>query len=1782
MVLVKGLIFVLLGTLQLSCQSKLEVETSTAQEGAEADSDDKPDIAKVVEEVKRTVGTQIPEDGKVTAGATVALSFTSPGPIDGFDVYYAVGTNGEVDCSAEDFTDGGRWKKITTSSLRNLSTVDNKLTFDWQLPEETGALKICTALQTKDSYGNSTIVRAAGPRNLEVIAAPIENTPPTIALTAPAATGANVTATSIFNVTFTAEDVEDEASISLYNHTLTTGCEDDPATNGWTLLSDTLKEGTDTSYDFDTTGLDSTEQYFCAMIDDGTNDKVYAVSSGSLAIAPYGVPTLAITGPASGSQVGEAASVGIVYDAADVDDDATVDLFYRLASDTGCDAANISDWTSIATGLAEGSAVTHSWTVPTAPGTYHICGRITGDDQTFYVAAPASVAVNDAPTLAFTEPMDSDDSVLDGLSFAATFTAADSDSVATIDLFYRKGSSVGCDAAGIGDWISLATALAESATTHSFAAPDGAGSYSFCGRIQDGVNAPVYVLSDALTVAANAAPALAINEPADNNDIVAEGANFNVTYTGTDTDSVATVDLFYRLGSTADCNASGISNWTSIATGLAEGSNAIQAWTPPTVAGSYYVCGRITDEKQAIYQVSTSAVEINAAGSFTFTEPMGNDDSIIDGVAFNLGFTGSDADSVATIDLFYRKGSNASCDAADIGNWTSVATNLAESATAQSFTPPDADGSYYLCGRIKDGVNADTYNISEALAVTVNAAPTLTIDEPTGSDDTIVESASFDVVYTAADSDSTATVDLFTRFGSNAGCDATGISNWVSLASGLVEGTSATQTWTGSATAGAYHICGRTTDEKQTVYASGSSPVVVNDAPTITINSPGSSNITAVQGEAFSITFTATDSDDDATIDLYYKTLTGSCSGDPASNGWTAIATGLSEDSASSYSWDTSGLGLESYYFCARISDGTNANLYNETSGSLNLTLPFRGGVRQVAVGFDHTCALLDDFNVKCWGDGSFGKLGYGNTTDRGASAGTMEANLPTVDLGTGRTARKVTVGDSFSCALLDDASIKCWGKNDYGQLGRSGGGSAIGDQPGEMGNNLLIVPLGSGISPIDLVSGRYHSCALLNNNKIKCWGGNDFGQLGLGDSSTRGGSFGGMGDSLPFVDLGNGETVLKLVATSANHTCALLSNHQVKCWGSNTLGQLGIGNTNNRGDNSNEMGTNLAFVDLGSDRHALDVTVGGGQTCALLDNHQVKCWGWGAFGIAGQGDTDNKGDNSSEMGDNLSYINLGFNRTARKVVSLGLGNCAILDDNSLKCWGHNKHGQLGLGDDTHKGDEPNEMGNNLPAVDLGTGNKAVAVSGGQRHTCAILHDSSLKCWGLNYSGVLGLENSNSYGHAPNTMGDNLPHVKLGTGQMVSKIFTGISHNSCALINGTGLKCWGYNNKGQLGRGDTVQIGNGANDMGANLASIDLGTDRYATDVGIGYSFMCALLDNSSVRCWGQNNKGQLGLGDTDDRGDDSGEMGDNLPAVDLGTGRTAIGIAVGGSHACAMLDDGNVKCWGENGDGELGIGDTADRGNSSGEMGDNLPTIDFGIGRKVTSLYAYQYHTCAILDNSDMKCWGSGSQGKLGQGATTDIGTSSSQMGDNLTAINLGSNKTAVQVAQGQSHTCAMLQDRSIKCWGNGNSGQLGYENGDSQRTSSEINSLSTVNYGSSGRALKIAAGFSNSCVLLTSGEVKCWGYGSYGTAGQGHNNDIGDNSGEMGSSLGTADLGSGLRAVDLVSAGGKVCALLDDNSVKCWGAGGSGLGHAGQTSGIIGNGPNEMGDNLPITQLW
>lgn len=340
------------------------------------------------------------------------------------------------------------------------------------------------------------------------------------------------------------------------------------------------------------------------------------------------------------------------------------------------------------------------------------------------------------------------------------------------------------------------------------------------------------------------------------------------------------------------------------------------------------------------------------------------------------------------------------------------------------------------------------------------------------------------------------------------------------------------------------------------------------------------------------------------------------------------------------------------------------------------------------------------------------------------------------------------------------------------------------------------------------------------------------------------------------------------------------------------------------------------------------------GHSCAVLESGQLKCWGSNFNGESGTGADPMAGAGLGRMGDALDPVNLGTNVKARAVATGADHTCALLDDGSVKCWGLNVYGQLGLGNMGGRGSDPSGMGDNLPAVALGSGRVATAIACGDNHTCALLDDGSIKCWGYNFFGQLGVEDSQNRGDDADEMGDGLPAVKLGTGVKVIAIAAGSNHN-CALLEGGKLKCWGSNLGTKIGLSGHPIIGATPGDMGDNLTALDLGDGATAMAVAAGHGHTCALLEGGDLKCWGDNTFGQLGLESTAS----PQNMGNALGLVNLGQ-RSAVALALGAHHTCVVLADDEIACWGEDMWDQLGSGSGETIGDDAGEMGKGLNIV--------------------------------------------------------------------------------------------------------------------------------------------------------------------------------------------------------------------------------------------------
>lgn len=735
------------------------------------------------------------------------------------------------------------------------------------------------------------------------------------------------------------------------------------------------------------------------------------------------------------------------------------------------------------------------------------------------------------------------------------------------------------------------------------------------------------------------------------------------------------------------------------------------------------------------------------------------------------------------------------------------------------------------------------------------------------------------------------------------------------------------------------------------------------------------------------------------------------------------------------------------------------------------------------------------------------GQLGIGNATNYGETYLRNGDVYGTLSLPMGRSMSDMCLGNEFTCVLQDNGNVACFGRGDSGQLG-VGANAQYGDSASEVGDNTINVLLGTGKTATKLSCSDSQACAIVSDGTVKCWGLGTAGRLGNGSISNLGLTPG----EIPSVDLGTTVTPVELAVGGA-HSCVILhdsndNKNKIKCWGSNSSGQLGYNHLNDLGDGPNEMGNNLPFVDFGIAAEPTKVWAGNSHSCAQFTTGNIKCWG---SSNRNGTSTSNLGDSGTEML-SLPDISFGAGLTIQSFAATETGGCAIVVDGSAnktyRCFGNNTYGLLGIGTGTAT------LASATSAIDFGPGFTPV-----------------------NLSKTAGSGNIN-----------------------------------CAVVNGGGnneVKCWGRNDFGQIAQGTNL-VGDSAVDMGTNLLAINnLGT--YAAtplvgqDVSVGSHFMCIMTTAGVAKCMGNNASGQLGTnGAATNFGDDSTEIWSTHPIVSGAT--TIIQLQAQGSNTCALYSDYTLHCWGNGGARHaLTIGSTFKVPQSAMNFGANRRVLNFFIGQNAMCVLLDNLLVKCLGTNASGLLGGN-------QALTEVIGDDPAEIGDNIPYVPLGLTSgsvpytaKAITVSNGNStgsanHACAILHTNELKCWGNNNAGQLGINSNTNQLLASSAPvAIVAKNF------VKVTAGTGHTCAIFSDKTSKCWGENSNGQHGYAHNNGKGFNTGT--SSMATVadhNWGGGATAVDIQAThnsntGGITCALLDNGKIKCvgnnyWGTLGSG----------------------------
>ena len=360
-----------------------------------------------------------------------------------------------------------------------------------------------------------------------------------------------------------------------------------------------------------------------------------------------------------------------------------------------------------------------------------------------------------------------------------------------------------------------------------------------------------------------------------------------------------------------------------------------------------------------------------------------------------------------------------------------------------------------------------------------------------------------------------------------------------------------------------------------------------------------------------------------------------------------------------------------------------------------------------------------------------------------------------------------------------------------------------------------------------------------------------------------------------------------------------------------------------------------------------------------------------------------------------------------------------------------------------------------LGAVEATADPSAAGVAAGTFHTCALTSGGGVKCWGENAAGQLG------DGTETNRLA---PVDVVGLSSGAAAITAGGWH-ACALTTTGGVKCWGDNASGELGDGTTAR----------RLTPVDVvGLSGGVVAISAGEHHTCALTSGGGVKCWGMNAYGQLGDGTMTQR---------EVPTDVTGLSSGVAAIGAGGSHTCAALAAGGVKCWGLGLFGQVGDGTMVARR--------LLPVNVVGLSASVSAIAGGYAHTCVLTADEGIKCWGSNGGGQLGDGTETDRLAP-------VDVVGLSGGAAAIAVTAGWGHSCALTSEGGARCWGYNNEGQIGDGTKTNRLTPVGVSELSA------GQTTIDSFGWGwHTCALTRGGGIKCWGRNWTGQLGDGTTTD-------------------------------------------------------------------------------
>jgi alpha-tubulin suppressor-like RCC1 family protein len=425
-----------------------------------------------------------------------------------------------------------------------------------------------------------------------------------------------------------------------------------------------------------------------------------------------------------------------------------------------------------------------------------------------------------------------------------------------------------------------------------------------------------------------------------------------------------------------------------------------------------------------------------------------------------------------------------------------------------------------------------------------------------------------------------------------------------------------------------------------------------------------------------------------------------------------------------------------------------------------------------VQTGQTHTCGLTSLGQAYCWGMNNYGQLG--DNTGSNYSFPTRVIHTP---LQASRRLTSLTQGGNHSCGLSDRGTAYCWGMNINGQLGDNSTAERYLPTPVDTTN------LGTGEAFIQLVLGVAHTCGLTALGRVFCWGADSNGQLG--DNATN-------GDALrPILVSASGLYFSQIIA-GENHTCALTGSGQPYCWGANGSGQLGDNTTAGR-----DMATAVVMTELTTGESFYTLAAGGAHTCAMTNTGKAYCWGLNSNKEIGDNTTINRLKPTA-----VTLTNLTGGETFKRLALGAAHSCGISQTGQAYCWGDDGLGQMG--NTTTPGTDqwiPEAVTQTAVTAAEGSGASLTHIAAGAYHTCGITGAGNIYCWGKNALGQLG-DNTTTTRTTPVAASlSQLTTDASGQTFRALPLSLGYAH-SCALTTLGKVFCWGSDTNGQGGDND--------------------------------------------------------------------------------------------------------------------------------------------------------------------------------------------------------------------------------------------------------------------------------------------------------------------------------------------------------------------------------------------